>query len=284
MKTQLTIAITLCLVSSGIAQDTSENPTSEVVIASEIQWEQLNPKRGDASPKAANLWGDRTGTSATGFLVRFIDGFSSPPHIHNVTYRAVVIDGHVHNDDPDAKEMWMPAGSFWTQPAGEVHITSARGQETIAYVEIDKGPYLVLPTDQAFDRGERPINVHASNIVWLDAANTTWITQSQDTKPANGPCIAHLWGKPLDNQLNGTFIKLPANFAGYISAGGSSFRAVVIQGSTNLKLTVDKNSRSLTTGSYFGSKGQVTHHVQTKAGCTIYVRSTGRFTIVPNKK
>ena len=36
----------------------------------------------------------------------------------------------------------MPAGSFWTQPAGEVHITSARGQETIAYVEIDEGPYL----------------------------------------------------------------------------------------------------------------------------------------------
>lgn len=284
MKTLLTVAITLCIASSSIAQDTTENPTTEVVMASEIKWEQLNPKRGDSSPKAANIWGDRNGTTATGFLVRFVDGFSSPPHIHNVTYRAVVINGHVHNDDPDAKEMWMPAGSFWTQPAGEVHITSARGQETIAYVEIDEGPYLVLPTDQAFDRGERPINVDASNIVWLDAANTTWITQSRDSTPANGPFIAHLWGKPLDNELNGTFVKLPPNFAGQISASGSSLRAVVIQGSTNHKLADDNKSQSLKPGSYFGSKGEVTHYLQTEDECTIYVRSMGKFTIVADKK
>lgn len=104
------------MASSIVAQDTTENRTYDVVVASDIEWEQLNPKRGDASPKAANIWGDRNGTTATGFLVRFVDGFSSPPHIHNVTYRAVVISGYVHNDDPEAKEMWMPAGSFWTQP------------------------------------------------------------------------------------------------------------------------------------------------------------------------
>ena len=93
---------------------------SEVILASEVKWEQLNPARGDDSPQAGTLWGDRKGTVPTGFLARFAEGFSSPPHIHNTTYRAVVISGLIHNDDPDAAPMWMPAGSFWTQPKGEV--------------------------------------------------------------------------------------------------------------------------------------------------------------------
>ena len=97
--------------SNGIAQETASTMGTKVVLASEVEWEQLNPKRGDQSPQAATLWGDRNGTEATGFLVKFVDGFSSPPHIHNVSYRGVVIAGGVHNDDPEAKPMWMPAGS-----------------------------------------------------------------------------------------------------------------------------------------------------------------------------
>ncbi|MGB1038277.1 MAG: DUF4437 domain-containing protein, partial [Bacteroidia bacterium] len=70
-----------------------ENPTNKVILSSEIVWEKLNPARGDQSPQAGTIWGDRKGTEATGFLAKFVDGFSSPPHIHNVTYRAVVIKG-----------------------------------------------------------------------------------------------------------------------------------------------------------------------------------------------
>ena len=91
-------------------------PTYELVLTSEVEWQQLNTARGDKSPQSATLWGDRKGAVPTGFLARFVDGYSSPPHIHNVTYRAVVISGRIHNDDPDAADMWMPAGSFWTQP------------------------------------------------------------------------------------------------------------------------------------------------------------------------
>ena len=148
------ITLTVIIIGSGlIAGSMAAKPAVsqavgklEVRLASELQWEQLNPARGDASPQAADVWGNRKeklinqavadmlGTSmdetfdpGTGFLVKFVDGFESPPHIHNVSYRGVVISGKVHNDDPDAKEMWMPAGSYWTQPAGEVHITSAKG-------------------------------------------------------------------------------------------------------------------------------------------------------------
>jgi mannose-6-phosphate isomerase-like protein (cupin superfamily) len=282
MKTLLSLAIALCGASSCFAQDTATKPTSEVVAASEIEWQQLNPKRGDASPKAANIWGDRNGVEATGFLVKFMEGFSSPPHIHNVTYRGVVISGHVHNDDPDATEMWMPAGSFWTQPAGEVHITSARGRETVAYIEIEKGPYLVLPTDQAFDRGERPVNVDASNIVWLDGSNTTWVDHPANTKAEDGPHIAHLWGKPQDNQLNGSLVKLPAGFAGQITGSGSSFRAVVVGGQPNHRLA-DTAAKAMKPGSYFGSNSKVAHHVETSEGCTIYIRSNGKFNVAADK-
>ncbi|MEM9052957.1 MAG: DUF4437 domain-containing protein, partial [Bacteroidota bacterium] len=133
------VAIIICLVSSctshekGEAEATAnENLTNRVLLSSEIIWQKLNPARGDASPQAGTLWGDRKGEVSTGFLAKFVDGFSSPPHIHNVTYRAVVISGLVHNDDPEAENMWMPPGSFWTQPAGETHITSAQGEEVMA--------------------------------------------------------------------------------------------------------------------------------------------------------
>ena len=93
-----------------------EDPTNKVLLSSEIKWEKLNPARGDQSPQAGTIWGDRKGEVATGFLAKFVDGFSSPPHIHNATYRAVVIKGSIHNDDPAAANMWMKPGSFWTQP------------------------------------------------------------------------------------------------------------------------------------------------------------------------
>jgi len=57
---------------------------------SEVKWEPLNLARGDNTPQAGTLWGDRKGTAPTGFIAKFVDGFSSPPHIHNTTFRAVV--------------------------------------------------------------------------------------------------------------------------------------------------------------------------------------------------
>ena len=149
------------------------NPTNQVFLASDIEWTPLNPARGDQSPQAGTLWGDRSKEVPTGFLVKFVKDFSSPPHIHNVTYRGVVIKGLVHNDDPSAEKMWMPAGSFWTQPAGEPHITAAKADENVAFIEIDHGPYLVKPADKAFDNGERPINVDRSNIVWTAQAEVS---------------------------------------------------------------------------------------------------------------
>jgi hypothetical protein len=269
--------VNLQTASDSIAQEPAAKPTSEVVLTSEVKWTPLNPLRGAKSPKAGTLWGDpdRKFPVATGFLVRFADGFSSPPHIHNITYRGVIISGLVHNDDPNAAKMWMPTGSFWTQPAGEVHITAARGPTNMAYIEIDRGPYLVLPPKEAFDRRERPINVDASNIVWVDPPGAP--------ASANGPKVAFLWGKLQDGQLNGTLVKLPAGFTGKIKSHGSTFRAVVIKGQPQYQVPGDSDINTLEPGSYFGSKGESVHQVTSKVGeeSIIYVRTDGKFNVIP---
>ena len=234
---------------------------------------------------AGTLWGDRSGAGPTGFLLKPKDGFESPPHIHNVSYRGVVIRGLIHNDDPNAADMWMPAGSFWTQPKGEVHITAAKGVDTLAYIEIEKGPYLVLPAEKAFDSGERPVNVDKSNIVWMGASDITWVDKPGMSASASGPKVAFLWGNPQDDQLNGTLVKLPAGFTGKIDSHGSTFRAVVIQGQPQYQMPSEADVKTLEPGSYFSSKGESVHQISSKAGeeSIIYVRTDGNYDVVPAK-
>lgn len=236
-----------------------------VIPYSAIEWIPLNPARGDNSPKAGTLWGDRSADVATGFLVQFKDGFSSPPHIHNVSYRGIVISGLIHNDDPDAAKMWMPAGSYWTQPKGESHITAAKGSMNIAYIEIDEGPYLVHPTDQAFDSGQRPINIDRSNIVWLDSTD--------------GAQIAYLWGGHNEGQSNGTLIKLPKNFNGTINTNSTLSRAVVIQG--QLEIQANQEPVTLEAGSAFETLSNFSLRIsnKTEMESIMYVRSDGKLTV-----
>ncbi|MEM7434791.1 MAG: DUF4437 domain-containing protein [Myxococcota bacterium] len=246
-------------------REPAAEPTVQVVLASDVEWEQLNPARGDMSPRAGTLWGDRRGTEPTGFLLRPIDGFESPPHIHNISYRGVVIRGVIHNDDPDADEMWMPAGSFWTQPKGAVHITAAKGTDTLAYIEIEEGPYLVRPPEEAFETPERPVNVDQSNIVWV---------------PVDGAEVAFLWGAPFDGELHGTLVKLPGGFSGTIGGHGSPFRAVVIQGRPDF----GQSRTTLEPGSYFSSEGATPHEIvcNTAEACVLYLRASGRVAIAPD--
>ena len=277
----LAIFVTIWGSTQVVSQSTASKP--EVVLMSEVEWSPLNPARGDQSPRAGTLWGDRTNSGASGFLVEFVDGFSSPPHIHNVTYRGVVINGLIHNDDPNAENMWLPAGSFWTQPAGEVHITSADDSNNLAYIEIDEGPYLVLPPEEAFDNGEKPINVYESNIIWLDASNITWIDPPETSDSANGSKVAFLWSDPQNEQLNGTLVKLPTGFTGEIRNQGSTLRAVTIQGQLKYQVPSATDVTTIEPGSYFGSDGESVHQVSCEAEqeCIIYIRTEGKYDVIP---
>lgn len=254
--------------SKNATEEVSDFTVVHVVPVSQVEWEALNPARGEMSPRAGTLWGDRKAEVPTGFLAKFVDGFSSPPHIHNVTYRAVVIDGAIHNDDPNAEHMWMTPGSFWTQPEGEVHITAAKGASNIALVEIDHGPYLVNPVSEAFDNGERPVNIDASNVVWLPF--------SEQSNNASTPYISYLWGMQEAGQWNGSFIKLPPGFVGELKTAGTVFHGVVIQGSLEHGTIV---AQTLLPGSYIGAEGASVQQWRTNGEqeTIIYIRTNGLY-------
>ena len=237
----------------------------EYTSVADIQWGDLNPARGDQSPRAADLWGDRTQDTATGFLVKFKDGFSSPPHIHNVTYRGVVIDGNVHNDVPSAELLWMPPGSYWVQPAGGNHITAARGESNLAYIEIDHGPYHVQPPEQAHDSPDRAINITPSDLAWTDRSDGVQTVSLRDGANGNGPKAA--------------FLKLPSGFSGTLRTHGASFRAVVIEGELSVPKALEADTAVLRPGSYFGTKGtsEIQIDVHAGASCTLYVRAEGHY-------
>lgn len=278
-----TILITLAIVAGVLAnaQTPKTDDTiskNEVVTADNVEWGWLNPLRGDKSPAAGKLWGDRTDTLASGFLVKFNKGFSSPAHIHNVTYRGVVIQGLLHNDDEKAEEMWLPAGSFWQQPAGEAHITAASGEANMAYIEIQEGPYLVKPTDEAFDNGERPVNVDKSNLVWLNASDITWVADDSNVQ------TAFLWGSQEESELHASMIKLPAGFNGEIKNLSPNFRAVVIQGTVAHQISDRDYVNVLDAGTYFGAAENSTHKISVKEDqeAIIYIRTNGKFEVTSN--
>ena len=259
-----TLLLALCLPSPTLlAQgDLNTQPYS-------INWTALNPARGEKSPQAANLWGDRKKSGASGFLVQFSDGFQSPDHIHNVSYRAVVISGHIHNKPPKSEKEWMSPGSFWTQPAGQLHITAAKGDTPIVYVEIDDGPYLVRPPEKAYLNGEKPMNIDASNIVWLNQS-------ASRISNVKGIEIAHLW-HDTHTQTRGLFIKIPAGKTIQLKTTGKTLHGIIIQGNPK------HNTVKLSPGYAFSSE---THDKQVlQSGKTlesiIYVRSNGQISIDP---
>ncbi|MEM1367905.1 MAG: DUF4437 domain-containing protein [Cyanobacteria bacterium P01_H01_bin.15] len=268
--------------SHDLKREPNAGNASQVVSISDVEWGALNPARGDQSPKAATLWGDRTASGPSGFLVQFVEDFSSPPHIHNVSYRGVVISGLIHNDDPNAENLWLPQSSFWTQPAGDVHITAADSTNNLAYIEIEDGPYLVMPAEEAFDNGERPVNIDESNLIWLDASNILWIDQSGGTNATLETQLAFLWGSPQGNQLNGTLVKLPIGFKGELHSQGPIFRAIVIQGQPNYQGSDGSGIKVLEPGSYFGSEGETIHQLACAAEeeCIIYVRQKGKYSVI----
>ncbi|CDT62799.1 conserved exported hypothetical protein [Vibrio coralliirubri] len=266
-------ASTLALVTALLTTPSfADEGTSKVVAANDIEWGYLNPLRGVLSPGAADLWGDRTTDTATGMLVRFKKGFESPPHIHNITYRGVVIEGQMHNDDPTSEKMWMPTGSFWTQPAGEDHTTAANGETNLIYLEIDAGPYLVKPSAEKFDNGERPLNLHKDNIVWLNSSDLHDIS-------VEGVQSTYVWGST--SSMGGSMIKLPAGFEGKVTTGASEFRAVVIAGSIEYNSKDQSSELTLTPGSYVESVGQFSHDIVNKGDseATIYIRTNSKYQV-----
>lgn len=265
---------------AAIGATESQKESVKVISPDQVNYIPLNPARGDSSPRAGVLWGDIRMNTASGVLLQFADGFSSPPHIHNVTYRGVVISGELHNDDPDAAKHWMDQGSFWTQPAGENHITAARpGSGATAFLEILTGPYLVKPSSEQFDNEERPINLQKNNMVWMGVDQFEWLAHA--SKVGGGPEVVLLWGDLAENSLSGTLIKLPPSYSGSLVTSGGDLKSVVIQGELAHQVTSVTKTERLGAGGYFESDADVPHALTCRSdeACILYLRTPGEFEV-----
>lgn len=242
---------------------------AEIVLAKDVKFDQLNPARGDASPQAGTLWGSRKeAVGPTGFLLKFAPNFSSPPHIHPETYRSVVLQGFVNNDDPAAAKMWMPAGSFWVQPKGEVHITEATENGGMGLVEIEMGPYLVQPTSMAFETKERPINIDVVNQVWSPAPSLS-----------GGVYTTMLWGDPAGDAKGGLFLKVEPGKSAVVSGEGQLLRLVVVHG-TPAVWTGGAEPQKFVMGDYVGTKGPNRVSCEGAEACELYIRTEGSFKLL----
>lgn len=132
----------------------------------------------------------------------------------------------------------------------------------VALVEIDQGPYLVQPIEDSYDSGERPINIDASNIVWLDSESTRWVEEETSAE------ISFLLE---DADYRSLFVKLPSGFAGVLESKASVLHAVVIKG----LLTYVDGNKSLDPGSYFGCEATSSHRLKnaTSDDVVLYVRT-----------
>ncbi len=243
---------------------------SQTIPVENVSWTQLNPARGSSSPQAGALWGDRTAPGSAGFLLKPVDGFSSPPHIHNTAYRGIVISGLIHNDDPQSPDRYMTTASYWTQPAGDIHITAAKGSQVLAYIEVED-QFGVQPPQYAFTNSDVALNMDKQHLVWRPVKPATETTHYR-------PETAWLWGTTSDGKLNGRMIKLAPQASIRMSTIQPT-RMVVIAGQLKNKASPGK---VLTPGSYLGAEQATTAtpFVQpltclSDSECLIYIRTQG---------
>ena len=251
--------------SQEIDAQSETDPSINVVMVSEVEWEQLNPARGSNSPMAATLWGDRTGPGPSGFLLKPVDGFRSPPHIHTSDYQGVVIKGSIHNAEPEAADRYLTPGSFWTQPGGAVHVTASKGN-SIAYIEVE-GAFDVLPSESSTTNNTNEIVIPASRI--------NWTAQPSVSASNNEVEVSVLWEEPNDGKMSSTLAKLPIGFAGTMQSHDQALHAVVIQGTITHKVQGKSGLKTLEPGSYYGSNAEVLHEINCleEEICIIYIRS-----------
>ena len=181
------------------------------------------------------------------------------------------MNGELHNNDENAPTMWMPTGSIWTQPKGQPHITSAQGENAMAYIEIDSGPYLVKPIGESFESDERPINIHTSNVIYLGKGESTLIGKDSEAQ------IAYTWKKR--NGENGYLLKLPEAFSGEIHSEGTIFYGIVVNGEVAYKMPNTLKPIYLEQGSHFTSKSQAIHKISVLSESLIYIRTNDKFIV-----
>lgn len=112
--------------------------------ASEVNFIQtgIKTEAGEllAGPAYGNIQNGRHGT-----FIRLPAGFVSPAHTHTEDYYAVVIEGVMANDPPDAKPVPLPAGSYYFQQGEEPHVTQCLSETGCLLFMVQPGKFDFAP-------------------------------------------------------------------------------------------------------------------------------------------
>jgi hypothetical protein len=78
--------------------------------------------------QAAPAYGDlKQGPHGT--FIKMPAGYVSPAHTHTEDYWAVVVSGVMVNGKPGSPDVPLPAGSYFLQKSGELHVTKCTSKE-----------------------------------------------------------------------------------------------------------------------------------------------------------
>lgn len=89
----------------------------------------------------APAMGDMTKDGLHGNYIRIPGNFASPPHIHTEDYFAVVLTGTIANGPPDATDIPLEPGSYWSQKGGENHITKCISADACTFFVVQGGKF-----------------------------------------------------------------------------------------------------------------------------------------------
>lgn len=91
--------------------------------------------------EVAPAMGDMSKDGTHGNYVRIPGKFTSPPHIHTEDYFAIVVSGTIANGLPDAKDIALEPGSYWSQRGNEKHVTKCLSDEPCTFFVVQPGKF-----------------------------------------------------------------------------------------------------------------------------------------------
>jgi quercetin dioxygenase-like cupin family protein len=135
MKHRLMV-ITLCLAlaPAAVAQAEKEMAEASIYLPTDVVWTD-GPPALPAGAKMARLEGDSAKEGFYTMRLLFPEGYKVPPHTHPQMEHVTVISGALHvgmgeKFDQSASRT-LPAGTFFTMPAGMKHFAWTTGETVI---------------------------------------------------------------------------------------------------------------------------------------------------------
>ncbi len=107
-----------------------------MVTPDQVDYQPLNPARGDASPQAGTLWGDLDDGGLSASFVKLPAGHTSDLSVESDRLRAVIVDGAlIHSVAGLETQSELGAGGFFESDAGVPHALACHPEsDCLVYV------------------------------------------------------------------------------------------------------------------------------------------------------